>query len=84
MVQFKFKIPAGEKSTLTFFDGNFAELNGAIRLAIKTSGRAMLLRSNAAPILLRADRVELGELDAKERQASCALSATIVVGESQN
>lgn len=47
---------------LEIMDGLFPKTDGAIRYALKTKGKTMLANSNVAPILVRADRIELGKL----------------------
>ena len=62
-VSFEFVLPTDEGKPktvqLNIVDRNFAKQSGAVRYAIKTRGKAMLLQSNVAPIIIRADRVDV-------------------------
>lgn len=64
---------------LAIFDGVFSGKDGAVRYALKTKGSAMIARSNVAAILVRADRIELGQLDKVARKQATTLSAKIIV-----
>lgn len=64
---------------VAIFDGVFAEKDGAVRYALKTKGSAMIARSNVAAILVRADRIELSELDKVARKQATTMSARIIV-----
>jgi hypothetical protein len=63
---------------LSISDENMQNLDGAIRLSLKASGQSVLTRSNVAPILVRAERVELGNLDDSSRQQAQTIKAQIV------
>ncbi len=58
-------------------DENFLDLDGAVRKACKAAGRSLLIRSNAAPIIVRAERVELGKLPSEKRRAAVRIQATV-------
>lgn len=67
-IQFEFQIEVAPSSdsprtgNLKIQDRMFPQFDGAVRYAIKTRGNSMLARSNVAPILVRADRVELKQV----------------------
>lgn len=58
-------------------DKNFLDLDGAIRKSCKAAGRSLLIRSNAAPIIVRAERVELGKLSKEDRHEASRILATV-------
>lgn len=80
-IEFSFELPPSKKIGFSFLDQNFAQYDGAVRLAIKATGAAMLQKSTVAPILIRADRIELAEMSPDQRQASCSFSATLLIPE---
>ena len=51
-------------------DTAFANLEGATRFAIKARSAAIVLQSNVAPIIQRAERIELSSLTAEEKEQS--------------
>ena len=91
VVQFEFQIPADaipdktapdddsvKSAQLKIEDQNFRQQTGAIRYALKTLGSTMLLKSDAAPILVRAQRHELAGLSKKETAIQTSISAEIL------
>jgi hypothetical protein len=64
-----------DSGTLTFADTSFAGMDGAVRYAIKGRGKTLVTQSDAAPIIIRADRVELSPLSEEERAGVCHLTA---------
>lgn len=68
-----------EEMDLVIADSNWATMPGGARYAIKARKNALLTSSNAAPIIIRSTRVELGELEPEERAATCTLQATVKV-----
>ena len=64
---------------ITFQDSSFMKLDGAVRYAIKGRGTTLVTKSNVAPIIIRADRVELGPLDAEQRLAACLIDAKLKI-----
>ena len=78
-VKFQFKIPKSDKESieLKLEDSNFTKQTGAVRYALKAKGIAMLLQSNVAPIIVRAERVELGELTEEQRKTQTSILARI-------
>lgn len=77
------EIPASvDQCQLSLTDSSFTELDGAVRYAIKGRGKTLVTQSNAAPIIIRATRVELGALDEEQRKAASQIIAQIqIVGE---
>lgn len=71
---------ASEKQTLQLEvrDRSFFDFDGGVRYALKTTGRAILINSNVAPILVRAERQELAELEEEKRQQLTTIDATLV------
>ena len=78
-VKFQFKIPKSDKESieLKLEDSNFTKQTGAVRYALKAKGIAMLVQSNVAPIIVRAERVELGELTEEQRKTQTSILARI-------
>jgi len=52
---------------------------GTARLACKAMGKAILIRSNVAPIVVRAKQVELSELKPEARSKACHIRARLMV-----
>lgn len=74
------QIPEGVTGgQLTFQDTSFMKLDGAVRYAIKGRGITLVTKSNVAPIIIRAERVELGTMDAEQRQAACLIDAKLKI-----
>ena len=80
-VQFEFEIPElkSESAKLKIEDHNFRRHAGAIRTALKTRGNTMLVKSDAAPIIVRAQRHQLAGLPEKEASKKTSISAEIVI-----
>ena len=66
LVKFQFKIPPAETTELRIIDETFNQQHGAVRYALKALGSTILLKSNVAPIVVRAKRVETKDLSPKE------------------
>lgn len=64
---------------LSLDDRLFSEKTGAVRYALKGTGRAMILQSNVAPILVRAERTELETLSDTERDVATRIEARLAV-----
>ena len=78
VVKISAELPESENEIeLVVSDSNWAEMPGGARYAIKAGGNALLIGSNAAPIVIRATRVDLGELEPEERAENCTLRATV-------
>lgn len=60
-------VPAAQQQRIRAIDTNFIEQDGGVRYAFKGLGRAMVLASNVEPVLVRAERVELGKIKANKR-----------------
>lgn len=76
----KYKIDLGESSKPFEFeviDENFPTQQGAIRCSLKAMGNAMVLQSNVAPIMVRAERHELENLSASQRKAVCSVKVKL-------
>ena len=78
-VKFEFELPPTKSAQLDIVDNNFRQQTGAVRYAIKALGSTMLVKSNAAPIIIRAKRVELAGLSEKETVSETSISAKILV-----
>ncbi len=80
-VKFQFKIPKSDKESieLKLEDSNFTKQTGAVRYALKARGIAMLLQSNVAPIIVRAERIELAELTEEQRKTQTSILARIAL-----
>lgn len=50
---------------------------GNLRLACRARGRAILLNSSVAPVLARADAIEIGPLDQEDRAAAATISVKL-------
>ena len=70
---------SAEEMDLVITDNNWSTLPGGARYAIKARKNALLTGSNAAPIIIRSTRIELGELEEMERAEACTLRATVKV-----
>lgn len=62
LAKLEFGLSADEKIHLIIKDELFDDKNGAVKYALKPKKSALLLRSNVAPILIRAERIELNGL----------------------
>ncbi|MFK7767909.1 MAG: hypothetical protein AB8B55_11860 [Mariniblastus sp.] len=80
-VVFELSVPKSTAETvqLIFQDENFAKQTGAVRYALKTKGNAMLMRSNVAPIIIRAQRVELAGLSSEQREQKTKIIARLAI-----
>ena len=80
-VKFQFKIPKSDAESieLKVIDSNFLKQTGAVRYALKAKGKAVLLRSNVAPIIVRAQRVEIAGLTEEERKKQTSIEARIAI-----
>ena len=80
-VKFQFKIPKSDKESieLKLEDSNFTKQTGAVRYALKAKGIAMLVQSNVAPIIVRAERIELAELTEEQRKTQTSILARIAL-----
>ncbi len=77
-VQFEFTLPTDKVTDLQISDDNFTRFDGCARYALKAVGNAVLTRSNVAPILVRAKRIEFADLSEEARRESCFINAQIV------
>ena len=68
-----------EKLQLEIYSRALIEFPGNWRGAIKTKGSAMVGKTDAAPILIRAKSIELVDLDKSERNEKEFISATILI-----
>lgn len=76
-LKWELAIPEQKVVDLQIIDSNFLDLDGASRISLKATGNAMLLQSNAAPILIRAQRILLAELGLKDRKDEMTVLAKI-------
>ena len=74
------KLSASKQSELIYLDGCFKEMDGAVRLALKSTGNSIISRTNVAPIIVRSKRHQLGTLKPDERHNACQIKATIAIG----
>jgi len=84
VVKFEFELPLTKSVQLDIADTNFLRQTGAVRYAIKAAGSTMLVKSNAAPIIIRAKRVELAGLSRKETVSKTSISAKILLVSNSN
>lgn len=77
-VQFEFTLPTDKVTDLQISDDNFTRFDGCVRYALKAVGNSVLTRSNVAPILVRAKRIEFADLSEEARRESCFINAQIV------
>ena len=73
LVKFRFSISSASVDTakpnkyrLSIKDGIFPSYEGAVRQALKVKGSGMLINSNVAPILVRAQRIEINPVAGPE------------------
>lgn len=76
-IQFKVQLPDSEICELKINDENFGKQHGAVRYALKAAGRAMLLKSDVAPILVRAERIELSKTPITQRASLTSINARL-------
>lgn len=79
VVKFEFDLPPGNANDLQIRDKNFRSQSGAVRYALKAKGNAMLLKSNQAPILIRAQRVELAGLSPEQTEQSTTTNCRLAI-----
>lgn len=82
----KSKLDSPKSSVVDFqvTDGLFDGHHGATRYALRSRGATMLMQSNVAPVLVRADRVEIKAGSAavnKGRKRTPVVQAKLVVGD---
>ncbi|MDB2685804.1 hypothetical protein N9Y42_01160 [Mariniblastus sp.] len=71
---------ANEVVDFELTDRLFEQNQGAARYALRARGTTMLLRSNVAPALVRADRVEIAQKAAITKETLPAIKAKLTVG----
>ena len=77
IVRWRFTLPAAETMQVEVRDRNFLVQPGGAKYALKTSGDTMLIRSNVAPILVRAQRSVLNTVSAWARWQAPVISVTV-------
>ena len=75
--RFSFSIPDRESMKLLIDDQCFKNLDGASRYSLKAMGSALIIRSNVAPIIIRAPRHELAKLTMEQRSKVSRIEANI-------
>jgi len=78
VAEFKYQLPVAKNVQLLIEDHTFQKLDGAVRYSLKAMGSTMILRSNVAPIIIRAKRHQLGVLGSELRAKTCKIAATVV------
>ena len=76
-IKFKFELPEFKICDLKINDENFADQSGAARYAFKTAGRSMLMQSDVAPILVRANRIELAQPSKRELRPGTSINVRL-------
>ena len=77
-IELEFELPDSEICDLKINDHNFADQKGAARFSLKAAGRSMLIRSDVAPILVRAERIELSKVVSEsERNSLTSINARL-------
>ena len=79
VVQFEFEIPSLESAKLKIEDQNFRQHSGAIRYALKVLGSTILVKSDVAPLIVRAQRHELAGLSKKEAAIRTSIAAEVLL-----
>ena len=64
---------------LVIQDLSFKEADGAIRMAFKCRGGAILKSSNVEPTLVRSERIELGKIRRDARSKYTRLNSSFIV-----
>ncbi len=77
VIQLQVNLPDVEQLKLLVDDPTFDHYDGVIRTALKAKGRAMIMNSNVAPILVRAKRLELSGLSPKSRTEVSQISVKL-------
>jgi len=72
-------VPAARAVDFRVTDQLFAGHSGAVRYALRARGSTMLLRSNVAPVLVRAKRLEINRKTAMDTESSPAIQAKLTV-----
>ena len=73
------ELPANKVVDFEVADELFPGYSGAVRYALRARGSTMLLQSNVAPVLVRADRVEINKKAAVKAESSPAIKAKLTV-----
>ena len=71
---------SGQAVDFQVTDGVFAEHAGATRYALRARGATMLLQSSVAPVLVRAERVEVDPKATVTKTSSPTVKAKLIVG----
>lgn len=79
LAEFEFKITSNGQHDIVIEDTNFQEMESAVRYSLKAAGSTMLLQSNVAPIIIRANRHELHKLKPEKRTEACKIRATLAI-----
>ncbi|MEM9410545.1 MAG: hypothetical protein AAGA30_05495 [Planctomycetota bacterium] len=79
-VDLEFDLPPDSQGDLKIIDETFKKVDLAVRYSLKSSGSSMLIRSNVAPIIVRAMRIDLSNQDNDVREKTCQIIATVATG----
>ena len=79
VARMKFQLAESKSTEITINDENFTQHDGAARYSIKALGTAMILKSNTAPIIIRAKRHLLDSLPELQRKEVCQIKATLAI-----
>lgn len=71
--------PAGDRVKLRLLDQTFPKQNGAVRYSLRSRGSTILLNSNVAPVIVRAERFEFKKTRDKINSTSFTIDATLIV-----
>ena len=88
-MKFEFRLPPGKALDLSIADSNFSEYGGCIRCALKftladcvyalkVGGKLVLTKSNVAPVLVRAKRIEFEGLTNERREKASRIEVQVV------
>ena len=76
VAQLEFELDPGPNE-INIVDKEFREIQSAARYSLKALGSTMLVKSNVAPIIIRAKRHELKADGANRRAELCTINATV-------
>jgi len=82
-LSFEFQVPDSGSFEIQVQDNGFEKMTGAVRYALKAHGQMMVLKSNVAPTIIRAERIEMEGLTNELRKAQTTISTRIGVASSK-
>lgn len=78
VVSYKLNLPSDQTLEIMITDRNFMTYESAARFAFKGVGSTIVNRVNAAPIIIRANRIEFKGMSKEDRLDNCKIVASVI------